>query len=347
MTYDQNRVQRNWGPRVRDFTYHGLRLVTLENELLRVGVLAGKGADIVEFNYKPRDLDFVWLNGRGVRNPNNFVSTSPDLNATFLEVYPGGWQEIFPNGGGSSDYRGAQFGQHGEVSNLPWDVRIDEESEQAVQVAFTVRALKTPFVLERTLRLEANDPTLYVTSRVENESEVPLRAMWGEHLAFGRPFLDQSCRITLPDGLMIHPNEEGDIDGRRLSPQVSAWPYAVGASGERIDLSRLPEPGEPSDWAYLSGFTEGWYEIAHPGKQIGMRVEWDAETMPYLWYWQEFNGLAGYPWWGRNYVVGLEPFSSVPTSGLQKAIENDSALSFGPRDAKTFWMRTRVIGGEA
>jgi len=346
VSFDQNRPQRNWGPRVRDYTYHGLRLVVLENELIRVGVLAGKGADIVEFNYKPRDLDFVWLNGRGVRNPNNFVSTSPDLQATFLEVYPGGWQDIFPNGGEPSTYAGAQFGQHGEVSALPWDVRIDEETEAAAQVTFTVRTLKTPYLVEKTLRLAAGDPTLHVSARVENESDVPLRAMWGQHLAFGRPFLDETCRISVPEGLTIHPNDaEPQSGSRRLSHTPSAWPLAIGAHGDMIDLSVLPERGAPSDWAYLSGFTDGWYEIDHPGNAVGMRVEWDAATMPYLWYWQEFGAPGGYPWYSRNYNIGLEPFSSVPTAGLAKAVENDTALRLGPRESKTFWMRTRVVEG--
>jgi hypothetical protein len=55
------RPQRNWGTRVLEYRYRGMRVVFLENELLRVRVLAAKGADVFEFNYKPRDMDFVWL----------------------------------------------------------------------------------------------------------------------------------------------------------------------------------------------------------------------------------------------------------------------------------------------
>jgi hypothetical protein len=49
--------------------------------------------------------------------------------------------------------------------------------------------------------------------------------------------------------------------------------------------------------------------------------------MPYLWFWQEFGASRFYPWYGRNYNVGLEPFSSHPTNGIEEAIENGSALS--------------------
>ena len=40
-----------------DYTYKGMRIAYLENEVLRVGILLDKGADVFDFTYKPRDLD--------------------------------------------------------------------------------------------------------------------------------------------------------------------------------------------------------------------------------------------------------------------------------------------------
>jgi hypothetical protein len=77
------RPQRNWGARILEYRYRDMRAVFLENELLRVGVLADKGTDVFEFSY---------------------------------------------------------------------------------------------------------------------ESGVPLHAMWGHHIAFGRPFLGEGCRVRLPEG---------------------------------------------------------------------------------------------------------------------------------------------------
>jgi hypothetical protein len=165
------RPQRNWGARVSEYRYKGMKAVFLENELLRVGVLADKGTDVFEFNYKPRDTDFVWLTAGGVRNPTSYLSTSPDPLATFMDYYPGGWQEIFPNGGAPSSYLGAQFGQHGEVSNLPWDYEIIEDSEDAVAVRFLVRTQKTPFRLEKELRLRSGESRLRVAEALTNEGE--------------------------------------------------------------------------------------------------------------------------------------------------------------------------------
>jgi hypothetical protein len=44
-------------------------------------------------------------------------------------------------------------------------------------------------------------------------------------------------------------------------------------------------------------------------------AEWDGDVMPYLWFWQEYGGTTGWPWCGRHWNVGLEPFSSYPTDG--------------------------------
>src|SRR5262245_702486 len=46
-------AERHYGCRVTEYGWRGHRLVVLENEVLRVGVVATKGADIVELRYKP------------------------------------------------------------------------------------------------------------------------------------------------------------------------------------------------------------------------------------------------------------------------------------------------------
>jgi galactose mutarotase-like enzyme len=345
MKEDLYRPQRNWGARVLEYRSKGMRVVFLENELLRVGVLVDKGTDVFEFNYKPRDMDFVWLSAGGVRNPTSYLSTSPDPLATFLDYYPGGWQEIFPNGGAPSSYFGAQFGQHGEVSNLPWDYEIVEDDEGAVAVRFSVRTQKTPFLLEKVLRLHSGESRLYIEETLANESEVPLRAMWGHHITFGRPFLEEGCRISLPDGVTVIPHDEPiHPEGRRVNGGKNyAWPWAEGGEGEEVNLSVLPERGTLSEMLYLTDLSEGWYEIENLEKGLSLRMTWDAGQMPYLWFWQEFGASDFYPWYSRHYNIGLEPFSSFPTSGIQEAIENGTALSLAPRERRRFSLHTEVF----
>lgn len=343
-----HRHQRNWGCRLHDTELFGIRAVVLENERLRVTFLVGKGADLVEFNDKRRDMDFAWLAPGGIRNPLALHSTSPDPLATFLDVYPGGWQEVFPNAGAGSQWAGATFGQHGEVSALPWDVEVVADSEDEVAVRFTVRCLKVPCSLARVVRLRSGAAGIEIEAEVTNESPVPVDAMWGYHITFGRPFLIPGCRIRLPDGLTVMPHETSVQEhGRRVATTMPfSWPRGVNAAGKEEDFAVVPPPGTASELFYLSGFPgeRGWYEITRPDPGLGMRVEWDASVLPYLWYWQEFGATRGYPWYGRNYNIGLEPGSSYPTNGLPDAVANRSALLLSPGGTKSLKLTATVIG---
>jgi hypothetical protein len=336
--------QRNWGPRLREVLYQGMRLVILENEALRIGVLAGKGADVVELNYKPRDLDFVWLAPGGVRNPLPHAATAPDRSATFRENYPGGWQELFPNAGAPTHHDGAEMGQHGEVYSLPWDVEIIADSEEAVAVRCSIEARTVPCRLEKTFWLRAGEAGFRIEQRLVNLSPVPVRAMWGHHITFGAPFLMPGSRIRLPEGISVLPHPEAIAPGGRRvgGMEPFAWPIDP-VSG--LDLSVIPEPGSPSDLVYLTGFhpDDAWYEVARPEGGPAARIAWDGGVMPYCWFWQEFGASVGYPWYGRLSTIGLEPGSSYPNDGLAAAVANGSALALGPHEERRFWLKMSVL----
>ena len=57
---------RNFGCRVRELVYRGVRCVSLENAHLRLLIAADKGADIVELLYKPLDVECLWQSRLGL-----------------------------------------------------------------------------------------------------------------------------------------------------------------------------------------------------------------------------------------------------------------------------------------
>lgn len=342
-----HRRQRNWGARIHETALFGIPAVVLENEMLRVTFLSGKGTDLVEFNYKPRDLDFAWLTPEGVRNPAAMPTTAVDPVGEFIDTYAGGWQEIFPNGGEPATHGGATYGQHGEVYKLPWDVQIVEDSAEAVAVRFRVVGQKTPCVIEKTVRLRSGSTRLEFRERLTNESPVPFEAMWGQHITFGPPFLRPGCRIRVPDGLTVTPHAVATSDaGRQLgSADPFPWPQGADGAGTPIDLSIVPERGTLSEMLYLTGFPDAtaWYQVEDDERDIGMRVEWDAHVFPILWYWLEFGASRGWPWWGRFYNIGLEPFSSLPSSGLADGVRSGTALTIAPYETIEFWFAAEII----
>jgi hypothetical protein len=115
---------------------------------------------------------------------------------------------------------------------------------------------------------------------------------------------------------------------------------AVDEQGAPVDLSVLPAREERSDIVYMTGFTENqaWYEVENGRRGMGIRIECDSARLPYLWYWQEFGATKSYPWYGRHYNVGLEPFCGYPTHGIGKALDNGSAGSIGPGQTISSWL---------
>lgn len=345
----RHRPYRNWDARIHRIERQGLDTVVLENRTLRVQILAGRGADVVELNHKPDDTDFVTLRGEGIRAPADVAASDPAGGAGgFFDVYRGGWQEIVPNGGAPSAHAGATYGQHGEVCLVPWDVEIVADTPERVAVRCETLVGRTPLRLRKTFALDARTPRLEVTEELVNESAVEQRAMWGQHIAFGTPFLRPGCRIVLPEGARVLPHPEPiESSGRRVAgDREHRWPIATAPDGSPVDLSLVPERGTPSDMLYVTGFDVGRYDLVDPDG-LGLRVDWDAAVLPYLWVWQELGATTGYPWFGDAYLLGLEPFSSYPTNGLAEAVANDTALRIAPGETRALAWSASVVRGDS
>lgn len=325
---------RNHGCRISDaWTVEGMRTIILENELLRVVVLVDKGSDIVEFRYKPHDLDFLFLSPNGLRNPYRAMPSAPTASP-FIDYYSGGWNEIVPNGGPHAVHQGAEHGQHGEVSLIPWEYALVEDSPERVVVRLWVRPLRTPLFLEKTLSLMPGQARLNIEERLTNEGGETLDVMWGQHIAFGRPFLDEGAVITSPaQRLLVHESIPG-YEPRRFQPEADVrWPYVAAPDGTPTDARLVPAVGAASaqEMAYLTSMEEGWYAITNPVRRVGFGIQFDPKLYRYVWYWQQLGNVAsGYPWWSRTHTIALEPWTSYPTSGLAQAVANGTALKLEP-----------------
>ncbi len=316
-----------------DYTYKGMRIAYLENALLRVGVLLDKGADIFEFTYKPRDLDFMWQSPTPMQKP--FIATSALPNGAFHDYYYGGWQEVLPSAGFSPEpYRDVYQGLHGEVSLLPFEAQIAEDTPDCVSLRARVRLYRTPLALVRTMTLRRDAAALFIHERLENESPGPFAIMWGHHPAFGEPFLDESCMVHIPasqvDVLDFHPN------GQWQPGQDYAFPLVRNRrNGALEDVTRvLPRANHSVDLIYFKGLAEGWYGLTNQRQGIGFGMAWDASLFRSVWMWQLYGGHDDYPWFGRAYTCALEPFTSHPGLGIKRAVEDGTAVILGPEEVR-------------
>ena len=316
------------GCRISEGSVNGISSLVLENDHIKVVVLAGKGSDIWELRHKPSDTDILWKTPWGVRNPNSYVPDTSSSHAMFLDLYPGGWQELLPNGGAACTYRGAELGFHGELCKIPWEYQIVHENEKRVAVRFYTRTVRIPFRVEKTLRLERDCATLFIEETVTNEGTSAMDFMWGHHPAFGPPFVSEDCRLFVPARSVETAKAFG---GRQILPaetHFKTYPLIKTASGENFDLSRvLPPSAQISNVVYLSDLEEGWSCLVNENSRIGVAMHWDLRVFPYVWLVQEYCGTSDYPWWGRAYLVSIEPQSSIPAMGLEKAIDRGTNLT--------------------
>jgi hypothetical protein len=68
----------------------------------------------------------------------------------------------------------------------------------------------------------------------------------------------------------------------------------------------------------LTDFESYWASISNPDLDLTVRLDWDGTLLPHAWFWQELNGMEGWPWFRRARVMAIEP-SSTQTSGPSRA----------------------------
>ncbi|MFB3905765.1 MAG: DUF4432 family protein [Acidobacteriota bacterium] len=330
MRYNRYQHERNWGARITEYTYRGYAMVALENRFLRVAIAAGKGTDIVEFLYKPQDVDFMWRNYTGLPAFQNYTPTIPCPSGAFIDYYPGGWQELFPNAGMNCIHKGSPQGAHGEVCLLPWRYRIERDDPEQIEVAFHVRTYRTQFLVEKRYSLDAESPVLRIDERIVNESGEAMEYMWGQHPSFGWPFLDESCRLFLPPCRVRTPDDYAAPTSRLEKGLDSKWPRVKGRNGDGIDLSRIAAPETHShDMAYMHELSDGWFALVNPEKRLGFALRWDKDLFPSLWFWQLYRGGFGFPWFGSTYTIAVEPVTSYPPT-LTESIKAGTHRVLGP-----------------
>jgi hypothetical protein len=307
---------------LRQSMLNGWRALTLSSDLLEVTVLPDKGADIYALADRVSGIDPLFKAPWGLQPPGS-PPREGSAGAAFLENYEGAWQELFPNTNDACVYRGALLPFHGEVATLPWAWSA-EGGADAVAVRFTVDCRRTPFRLERLMRLPHGERTLVLEESVRNTSAEPAQFVWGHHCVLGPPLVAAGAELRVPCRTIVTVPELWE-DTARLAPgQRSRWPVARGRDGGEVDLSRIPGPEAAShDDVYLTDFDDGWAEVRNPAVATGFRLEWDPAVFRWLISWQPFGGAHKMPLRGA-YGLGIEPWTTG--GNLAAAVASGEAI---------------------
>jgi hypothetical protein len=282
----------------------------LANAELAVTILPEKGCDIVEVVDRQSGVDVLMRAPWGFgRRP-----TATSSAERWIESYPGGWQVLLPNGGDAVEQHGVEWGFHGEAAIVPW--RVDAHDGSSARLSTSL--MTAPLELEREIRLDGR--SLVVVERIRHVGGDPIDVMWGHHPAFGQPLIEPGSIIST--GARTFTADDRAPGGGLAPGHASSWPHARLADGGTVDLSVIPAADEPrSILGYLSDFDEGTYTITNTRLGLSATLRWPLELFPHAWFWQELHGMPGYPWFRRAYVTAIEPNSTIPGQGIERARE--------------------------
>lgn len=292
-----------------DWTYRGLRVITLENALLRVLILPEAGAKILQIVYKPHDAHLLW------NNPRIPVAKNP-VNARYDDVWSGGWDELFPNDE-ATVIAGEPYPDHGELWTCSWDYTLLRTADE-VGVRLTCRTPISAIRVEKEIRLCRGEAMLRFHHRFTNEGGTPFPFLWKLHPAFA---VSPDHRIDFPAMRVVRePAFPGTLEG---APLEFDWPVAH-TGAEAIDLRRVPPVSEQRvHFFYGTDLSAGWCALTNTATGLACGLRFDPRVFSSCWLFASYGG------W-RNYNVAvLEPCSGYPLN-FDEMLRHQRARILGP-----------------
>lgn len=275
-----------------DWTVHGHRVITLENEKLRVDVLPALGAKIYRMIHKATETDLLWHNPR-------LAPREVPVGASYDDHFSGGWDDLFPNDA-AGRVGDDVYPDHGELWCRPWTFAITRTDAEAVELHLVCDGVVTNTRVEKWLSLRRDESVLRVRYRITNRGPRPLDFLWKLHPALA---IDPGDRIDVP-------GRTGELVDRTFStlrgPDRFAWPVAQPTDGSPIDLSVVPSMAGTREFVYVRDLEAGWCALRRMRRGVGFGLVFPRELFTSVWLFMTFGG-----WRGLETVV-LEPCTAYP-----------------------------------
>lgn len=300
----------------------------LENGVIAVTINAERGADVLSLVWSATGEEVMWRNPRASIPPRR---GGTDMEASsYFDDYPGGMQEIFPNAGDPTIVHGAPLPFHGEALRRPWSVEV-ESTHHGVAVRCQTALTRYPFVLTKVFRLDDDSSVLRFSSTAENLSTTELPVHWGLHPTFNTAGVASDGTVYGPfNRVTAHP----EIFGERQSHQPAAIVDASAAAEGVGAFALSPGDGATADLLYAT-VAEGWFCLRSPATDLLVSMSWPRDIFPELWIWQECHAPGGYPWFGTEHIVGIEPQTTSPFMPLADEMDRPGVLRIAGRSSRT------------
>lgn len=278
-----------------EYSYRGMKTIILENEKIRVVILADMGAKIHEFTYKPSNRDWMYHHPR-------VECRTPVFGVNVDNWWSGGMDEAIPTGHPCT-HKGEDYPFLGEVWSLPWHYEIENRSAEEVGVYLRRPLIISPLIVERRISLRRSEAILRFWHRVSNVGFTDCEFLWGLHPGFS---VNEKCRIDLPAETMIV--QESFPDDRLGCVGTSyRWPYAKDKEGRPVDMRRVaPASAGTMDFHYAVELREGWLAVTDTQRREGAALVFPNEVFGCVWLWLVYGG------WRGVYTAAVEAWTGYP-----------------------------------
>ncbi|MBW7459279.1 hypothetical protein K0U00_35025, partial [Paenibacillus sepulcri] len=237
-----------------------IKMLVLENILLKISILTGKGADLYEFIYKPLDMDVLLKTGAGLEGFRGRNLAEQRLGM-YSELYAGGWQDCLPH---RARYGSIEITQDtgGIAATLPWEYEIIENTADKAAVRCYIQLPEIPMYVEKTFMIRQNDPVLYIGERIRNTGNSAIAFTWTQHPAFGGQFLDEHVTVEVPDCIAFHPRQYAAAPGSGLGSYEEPIDRITLPSGAARNIPEvLPREAHEQLFLVLKNISEPWARL--------------------------------------------------------------------------------------
>ena len=276
----------------------------LENGTLRATITPCLGSAITSLCHLPSGVDVL------ARTP---WETSPDPlpfapdEATWLTRFSGGWPLMFPNAGDACDDGPVRHGFHGEGSFSRWEAQHKDQD-----LILTRHFQTVPVTMTRHMTLAGN--RLEVAETIT--ADAPCTVAWGQHVTLGSDLLTGVVTLATSANHLIACKSFNPDANPLLPGATGAWPILPGRAGP-VDLTHPPEAAALLACLMDLGPTP-WASLTRPDG-LCVRLDWTADPWPLAWLWVETGGTSCAPWNGQARMIGIEPCTTWPATGLAAA----------------------------
>jgi hypothetical protein len=282
-------------------TFRGRRAVQIENDLLRLTMLA-EGGHIAEILHKQSGVNPLWIPPWPSIEPSAYSREKhpeygDDAESKLLAGLMGHNVCLDLWGSPSAEEAAAGMTVHGEASILPYEISINglELTAKCFLPAAQLR-------FERRVRLEGE--RVYFAEAVENVSMLDRPIAWTEHVTLGPPFLEKGVTQFRAPG----------SKARSLSGHDFDWPLKPRADGGIEDLRVFTSAAASGgfDTVLMNPQQDRAFFFAFsPTSRLLFSYVWKRADFPWLGIWEENYNREREPWNGRTLTRGME-FSASP-----------------------------------